>query len=553
MAREPASPSASVTPEAALGAWPRSRTFGPWLWLAGVVVGALATVAALPLAYQAPEVVVVLDRPGRGADANRLLLVGHIVAAALAVIVVATAMAIRVRRGAAALRAASTAFLLRLSAYLAFAVLVAMTAADPGSRFDERPEVAAAIGAVVWLGLLLVLAGIVLVRPRLLAAPARHWARTLDLAAFNLLAVVVATEAMLAILPRLSSSPLLQFDPILGSADARHVDETLRRFRLRPHVQFFDGTANSGGYVDDEFFVAGPDDFVAAVIADSFGVGVVAPRFNFVAEIERRLQQSLAGRYRRIAAHDFGVAAADFPEYHRILVTEALPTKPAVVVLCVFVGNDLSRRLRTPGPVSFAVLRNWRTYQLGRRLWRLAAERGLPLLPGSRTPAPAGRLPRSGTLTNDDDLPLRPRPLFLDIERQRLEICNTASRSTELDYQAARQALRRFRETAGDMLLVALIPDELQVNDGLWAELLALTETPLAYDQMYPQQRLLSSCRELGVDVVDLLPALAEAQRSGATYRPNDTHWSRHGNAVAGQVIADAILRRENTATPAGR
>ncbi len=542
MSRKPAPPE-EVTPTELAAA-------GPWLWLAAVVVGALAAVIGLVTAVDAPELIAVLDRPGRGAAATRLLYIGEGVVAVLALAVAAAAAAARTRRGVAGLRPAGTAFLLRLSAYLAVGVLVVMLAADPTGRLDERPEVAAALGALAWLGALLALAGALLARPRLFAAPSRPWVRTLDVAAFAALAVAVALEAALGVLPHVSRSPLLHFDPILGSADSRHVDETLRRFRMRPHVQFFDGTTNGGGFVDDEFFAAGPGDFVAAVIADSFGVGVVAPRFNFVAEVERRLQRALAGRYRRVAAHNFGVAAADLPEYYRILVTEALPTRPAVVVLCVFVGNDLSRRLQSLGPVSFAVLRNWRTYQLGRRLWRLAVERGLPLLPGSSAPEPAGRLPKSGTLVDDDKLPLRPRPLFLDIEQQRLETCNTASRTTELDYQAAGEALRKFREAVGDRLVVALVPDELQVNDGLWAELLALTDSPLAYEQTYPQERLLATCGELGIEAVDLLPALAEAQRSGVTYRPNDTHWTRLGNTVAGAAIADAILRMPRAAAP---
>ena len=88
-----------------------------------------------------------------------------------------------------------------------------------------------------------------------------------------------------------------------------------------------------------------------------------------------------------------------------------------------------------------------------------------------------------------------------------------------------------------------LIPDEFQVDGALWDELLALTENPGDYDRTYPQRRLLAACRDLGIAAVDLLPVLAEAQQRDRTYRLNDTHWSRLGNAVAGQAIADAILR----------
>jgi hypothetical protein len=526
------------------GAEPSASGRGPWLWLVAVVAFGIATAALVGAALRGVEATAVLARPGRGAATGLLLALARVAVATLAAGVAAGAVAVRRRRGPAALRPASTALLLRLSLYLAFAVMVAMLVADPGARFDERPEVAAGVGAVTLAGALLAVAAVLLARPRALVPLRPGWLHGADVAAFTVIAVGLAFEATLAILPAVSSSPLLQFDPLFAPVDDRHVDETLRRFRLQPNVQFFDGRANSRGYLDDEFFVAGPDDFVVAVVADSFGVGVVAPRYNVVAVLERGLQKALGGRFQRVAAHNFGVVAADFPEYYRTLVRDALPTRPALVVLCVFVGNDLNRRLRTPGAAAWAVLRNWRTYQLARRIVRLAIERGARLLPGGPEPPRVGWMPKGGALVDDLALPIRPRPLFLDIERQRLEICNTRSTSTELDYRAAEGALARFRDAAGSSLLVVIIPDELQVNDGLWAELLAGSDTPLAYDQTYPQQRLLASCRTLGIDALDLLPPLAEAQRSGVTYRPNDSHWSRLGNAVAGDEIAAAILRR---------
>ena len=508
-----------------------------------MLLAALTAVSAVVVALDTPALFAVLDRPGRGTDARRLLLAGSAAVAVLAVVLGATALSVRLRRGAGALRPASAMLLLRLSAYLAAAVLVAMHLADPIGRLAEWPVITAALGTVAWLGSLLLLAGVLLARPLLLAAPVRRWARAADFACFNALAVAAALEVALAVIPLLSDSPLLHFDPIFASAETRRADDTLRRFRLRPQVQFFDGRTNSRGYVDDDFFVAESDDFVVAVIADSFGVGIVAPRYNFVAELERRLQGALSGRFRRVAAHNFGVAATGLREYHRILETEALATKPALVALCIFVGNDLLLPLRTPGLASFAVLRNWRAYQLVVRLDRLAIESGLPLFAGSRRAVPAGRLPKQGTLVDDEAMPRRPRPLFLDIERQRLEVCNIASRRTALEYEEARRALQEIHRTAGDHLLVVLIPDEFQVNDALWSELLAMTESSAAYDRTYPQRRLLSVCSDLGIAALDLLPALTEAQRTGPTYRPDDTHWTRLGNAVAGAAIADAILR----------
>ena len=540
----PREPAPARTPEPSPPASDATASpIGPWLWLGAVLLAALATAVGIAVALDAPELFAVLDRPGRGTAARRLLVGGATAIAVLAVIVGTVAARVLRTRGAGALRPASVTLLLRLSAYLGIGVLAAMHLGDPFGRLAEWPMVAAALGAIAWLSSLLLLAGVLIARPRWLAAPVRRLARAADVVAFNVLAVAAALEVALAVIPLLSDSPLLQFDPIFASADVRRADETLRRFRLRPQVPYYDGSTNSRGYVDDEFFAAEQDDLVVAVISDSFGVGIVPPRHNFVAEIERRLQGALAGRFGRVAAHNFGVSATGLPEYHRILETEALATRPALVVLCVFVGNDLFRPLRPPGLASFAVLRNWRTFQLAVRLDRLAVERGWPWFARSRRSALPGRLPARGAFDEDESKSRRPRPLFLAIERQRLEVCNTASRRTALEYRGVRQALERIRRTAHGDLLVALIPDEFQVNDALWSELLATTESPETYDRNYPQRRLLSVCDDLGIAALDLLPPLTEAQLTGPTYRLNDTHWTRLGNAVAGGAIADAILR----------
>lgn len=50
-------------------------------------------------------------------------------------------------------------------------------------------------------------------------------------------------------------------------------------------------------------------------------------------------------------------------------------------------------------------------------------------------------------------------------------------------YRAAFAWIARLHRQAGDKLLLVLIPDEYQVNDELWDELLRRVEDPVAYDR----------------------------------------------------------------------
>jgi hypothetical protein len=80
------------------------------------------------------------------------------------------------------------------------------------------------------------------------------------------------------------------------------------------------------------------------------------------------------------------------------------------------------------------------------------------------------------------------------------------------------------------------------VNPALRASVLAslaLQEGDLDLDQ--PARATQAALAARGVAVIDLLPPLADAERDAPTYSPRDSHWNARGNAVAAQVLADAL------------
>ena len=371
----------------------------------------------------------------------------------------------------------------------------------------------------LWAGLLAAAPG------RDLFAPRGTASRRLVVVAINLLVCLLAAETVAVWFAELHPTRLLW--------DERSVEATISANRFAPGATYLGFPMNSGGYYDEEFERGGADDLVVALLADSFGVGIVPYRHNFATVAERRLRAA-APVVGRVAVNNYGVAATGLPEYAWLLENEVAATSPARVVLALFVGNDISslQEQRRPGLYS---LQQFQLFELLRRLLVVGGARGGYGRTGDA--AHIGRGPpadlEGGTF---------PEETFLEIERLRLEMCNTNSPPVEQLYRRAFSWLARMSERAGDRLVVVLVPDEFQVNDALFAALERRLPRPADYDRFYPQKRIGQFCRERGIAVLDLLEELRRAQVARPVYRPRDTHWNARGNRVAGEAIARFLL-----------
>lgn len=465
------------------------------------------------------------------------------------VVFVPAALAVAARLGSPAWggwRRASVGFTLRVSAYVLLAGIgvttVLFATGKPGLEERLAAPTCRWVWAVSGAGALLVFS----LAPGLFAGPGGSLGHAIDLALFNATLAVLCGELVITAAARLSASPLLDFSDLAGgqAADQR-VEDTLRRFRFKPHARMYDKELNSGGYLDDEPFAAGKRDFVVALLADSFGVGggVVPFDYVFATVAERELRRAVGDRCDRVAVHNLGVAKIGLPEYFYLMRTEALRLNPKVVALCLFIGNDLEGGLtQRSEKAGRALLGNWRVVELPRRLWRLEGERrrGNASVIGTVDGFPAGvpdyvhdyRLER-GTFSEQR---------FFGIEAERTCVCDARRSDVAERYEGAYDYLRRFKAVLGDRLLVVLIPDEFQVNDTLWQALAAALPNRASLDRDVPQRNLVAFCAANRIAVLDLLPALREAQRQAPTYHLRDTHWNAHGNRVAGEAIAGWIL-----------
>lgn len=419
---------------------------------------------------------------------------------------------------------------LRVLAAAALAAALVQLVAQP----PWRPLVALwtfGVAAGLWpAAVLLAPAAVRALPPRLLAR--------LDLCCAGALVLAVGGELALTALAHASSSPLF-------AREGESAGTFIARHRLRAEGRWQGFPVNSAGHFDEEFTVGTPGAPVVVTIGDSFSTSIVPHAFHFTTVAERAL-----GRGR---VHNLGVAAIGPREYEHLLLTEALPLRPSLVVVNVFVGNDLVLPAPAAGGWAARLLDRQRllAWLVPERLATLALEgsaagdaRGAPPALGATSDAP----------TSEADLlrlypwladPLREVAAFSPAGFLRVELArarDVCRPDAPPDWDALLATLRRMAQAAAPVpLAVMLIPDEFQVEDAVWSEV-RRAAGDLKLQRDLPQQVLVPALAQASIPCLDLLPVLRAVAplRDGRrhVYHLRETHWNARGNAAAGEALA---------------
>jgi hypothetical protein len=338
--------------------------------------------------------------------------------------------------------------------------------------------------------------------------PSSGWLRAAELVAWNIaFSALLAEAALRAYAAFQATSPLL--------------NDTLDAYRLKPGRDYGDGlVGNQLGYPGSNFVAAkAPGKFRIAALGDSFAVGpAVAFSDNYLTLLQRSSPN--------IEVYNFGVSAAGPREYLCILRRDVWQFDPDLVLLSIFVGNDITETLATPRHLD---PRRSALYLFVTRTWRWARER-------CQNPGMAGhRL----------DHPPLSEVAFREIEARRLAVClDPAPEKLEKKWRRALEYLDQIITDCRSRkvpVAVVLIPDEFQVNSRVYET--AQTDGCYDVDDLKieaPQRRLRAWCAHNEVPCLDLLPYFRDRPD---TYALRDTHWNGHGNRLAAEHIADWLAR----------
>jgi lysophospholipase L1-like esterase len=385
-----------------------------------------------------------------------------------------------------------------------------------------------------------------------------RWGRkTVAVLLSSVLSLLVAEVLLRTFAPRRT------IEVLAGIYPAMFKESDYLPYRLRENYQGRLATAefdtririNSLGYRGDEFGLAKGDAFRILVIGDSFTFGWG------VEETEAypyRLQQQLAKQYpsRRIEVINAGFAACYSPDtYYLYLEREGLALHPDLIVVGVFVGNDLD---------SDAAFEHEWTEQdaaglplaIQSRDSRVVGNRLLPREVPFRYRAPLLHRLHLFQAVADVWWAVKPRlmsvisevagpPVILHAaaapEDERVPYIyrvNYADRTETVmkRVQSLFAGMKRLAAEAGVPLYFMLIPDQVQFADKAFDGLPAEIGKP---------QRLLAEFFEReGLLFVDLLPYLRERAAGSSLYFPGDLHWNARGHALAAERLASALVLR---------
>lgn len=134
--------------------------------------------------------------------------------------------------------------------------------------------------------------------------------------------------------------------------------------------------------------------------------------------------------------------------------------------------------------------------------------------------------------------------VFLDIETRRAQrACDP-----QADYSGLFEILREMRRVAGDVrFAVMIIPDEFQVDDELWAQIVERSEID-GLSRDLPQRLIGEWLAKEKIPYLDLLPELrskcAPHHRGDShCYHLRDTHFNARGNRLTVEALAEFLTR----------
>lgn len=303
---------------------------------------------------------------------------------------------------------------------------------------------------------------------------------------------------------------------------------------------------NTRGHRDDEPVDSGVDSCRLLVLGDSLSVGNNVEQDEAYPQVlERMLNEASPFPIEVINTAVGGWSPFQYAEYYRHYGRDL---DHQLVLVGFFIGNDSYSPTKS--------VAGTRTALAGRRVSRRAAlspfarlrvflheHSHLARYIGSR------RTPLGLSRTRDHCQDFSPE--FLAVQRKRVANHLTPDKQPGSTQNSVDQVLRikQLAEQRSRPTIVALLPDESQINRGLQQRLVG----PKArghYDFQMPQRVLVEMFADREVAAIDLLQPFQQDRR--CLYM-NDTHWTPEGHRLAARILYERLAPMVAKVCQAGR
>jgi hypothetical protein len=283
-------------------------------------------------------------------------------------------------------------------------------------------------------------------------------------------------------------------------------------------------------------------------ISDSYGQNGRG-KWNYHDFLQKRFDELYGSR--KVEVINAGIAATGPGYYWNTIERHGDLIQPDVVLIGFFIGNDflelkfdeirIGQYITEPRELFARFL----GYLQFKNLWvyQFSQKRSKVLVDQFKKKRETGRVAakEKGTFSREN---------FLFIERSRLTVCEQGFRpwynKAWKDDADVFLKMKQWCDKRGIKLIVAVFPDEFQVDHGLLKEVMEKYNIKSdKIDLLYPNKLLKDYFEQYDILYIDLTAALQEAAKFKKLYLINDTHWNEAGNREAGDLIFDFLQKKQ--------
>jgi lysophospholipase L1-like esterase len=311
-------------------------------------------------------------------------------------------------------------------------------------------------------------------------------------------------------------------------------DSSYNRYRGKPLSPSQGGNLNSQGFRGAEYTQVKPANTYRIIsLGDSFTFGIVPVQYNYNSRIERQLNRKLTDQGKQFQLINMGIPGIGPREYLALLTNEGIQLNPDMVMVSLFIGNDLLEAER-----GMDKKREWYSYSyvLSFLNYAITIQKKYE--------------GKAYGVKNEyvDNKPSLEAGRFLEIQsaRHQIFVKGDTESSTALNNQVEYiKQMKKICDSKNIKFLVVMIPDENQINPELQQQIMAkLKVDSQQIDIKQPNQALATAFTQAQIPYLDLLDTFITGSKQELLYKPQDTHWNIAGNRVAAQAITPKIIEQ---------